>query len=139
MGYGKQVPDLGPVEFQLLQILWRTKSATAGSVLTEYNAGAERPLKYTTVMTLLTRMVEKGVLEADRERQPFFFSPSISQERMVGQRVRDFVDLFFEGRAVELAVRLVEAGDLSPESIERLERILRHHKESHSLPEEGSI
>ena len=73
MGYGKQVPDLGPVEFQLLQILWRTKSATAGSVLTEYNAGAERPLKYTTVMTLLTRMVEKGVLEADRERQPFFF------------------------------------------------------------------
>ena len=57
---------------------------------------------------------------------------------MVGQRVRDFVDLFFEGRAVELAVRLVEAGDLSPESIERLERILRHHKESQSLPEEGS-
>ena len=136
MEHSKQVPGLGPVEFQLLQILWRNGSATARSVLNEYNSATERPLKYTTVMTLLTRMVEKGVLEADRERQPFFFSPSISHERMVGQRVRDFVDLFFEGRSVELAVCLVEGGDLSPESIERLEQILRHHKESLSQPEE---
>jgi predicted transcriptional regulator len=122
------VPDLGPLEFSLLRILWKRSPATAGQVLDEYNSRTPRPLAYTTVMTLLTRLVEKGVLRADRDRQPFEFSPRVGREAVLKQRVREFVDVFFDGRAADLAVRLVEEGPLPREVTRRLEELLRDQK-----------
>ncbi|UCF38397.1 MAG: BlaI/MecI/CopY family transcriptional regulator, partial [Acidobacteriota bacterium] len=74
----------------------------------------------------------KGVLLVDRERQPFQFVPKISEEQILKQRTREFVDLFFDGRPVELALRLVESSDLSEESIQRLEAMLVRHRELES-------
>jgi hypothetical protein len=47
---------------------------------------------------------------------------------MLRQRVSEFVDLFFDGQPVDLAVRLVEETDLSEESLKRLEETLERHK-----------
>lgn len=123
------VPELGPLEFRLLRILWKRSPASARDVLETHNRQAAKPLKYTTVMTLLTRMAEKGVLDVDRERQPFQFSPAVGREQMLRQRVREFVDLFFDGRPAELALRLVEEGPLSDETLNRLEATLRRHRQ----------
>lgn len=123
------VPELGPLEFALLRILWKRSPATSGEVLEEYNRRSTRkPLAYTTVMTLLTRLAEKGVVRVDRERQPFRFSPKIGREALLKQRVREFVDVFFDGSAADLAVRLVEEGPLPEEAVERLDEILREQK-----------
>jgi len=123
------VPELGPVEFALLRILWKQSPATSGEVLDEYNRrSARKPLAYTTVMTLLTRLVDKGVVAVDRDRQPFCFSPRVGREALLKQRVREFVDVFFDGRAADLAVRLVEEGPLPADAIERLDEVLREQK-----------
>ena len=124
----KRIPELGPVEFELLRILWRRSPATAGEVLAEYNRRRSRPLAYTTVMTLLSRLVEKGVLSAERERQPFRFAPKIGREALLKQRVREFVDVFFEGRSADLALRLVEEGPLPEDALRRLEELLQERK-----------
>lgn len=125
----KSVPELGPLEFSLLGILWRSGPATAGEVLEAYNAQAgSKPLAYSTVITLLSRMADKRALKVDRARQPFRFSAAVTREQLLRQRVRDFVYTFFGGRAVDLAVRLVEAEPLSKESIEQLEAALLKHK-----------
>ncbi len=135
----KEVPELGPLEYAVVQILWRIGQSTAREVQERYNRENDKPLAYTTVMTLLTRMAEKGVLDVERSRAPFEFSPRITSDQLIRQRVKDFVDVFFEGRAVDLAVRLVEDTPLSQESLEKLERILRKHKPSDepSQEEEG--
>lgn len=125
----RQVPELGPLEFRLLRILWRNAPATAREVLETYNKNSGKKLKYTTIMTLLTRMAEKGVLSVDRARQPFHFSASLGREQMLHHRVREFVDVFFDGSSVDLAVRLVEDGPLSEEAVQRLEETLRRQKE----------
>lgn len=121
----QRVPELGPLEFELLRIVWKTGAATAREVLERYNDKAEKPIAYTTVMTLLTRMADKGVLRVDGRRRPFEFAAAIPREQLLRKRVEDFVEVFFDGRAVELALRLVEDAPLSAESIERLEDILR--------------
>jgi predicted transcriptional regulator len=130
----RPLPDLGPVEYKLLRILWKRQPATARQVLDEYNAGSPRRLKYTTVMTLLTRMAEKGVLNVDRERQPFTFSPCVSREQMLGQRIREFVETFFDGQPLDLALRLVEEADLDDSSLRRLEERLEQRRERERGP-----
>ena len=124
----RSVPELGPLEFKLLRILWRHESLTAPQVLEEYNLQAETPLAYTTIMTLLGRMAEKGVLKVNRERQPYRFSAGVSRERMLRQRVSDFVNNFFDGRPDELVMRLIEEMPPSDDSVRMLEEVLREHK-----------
>ncbi len=133
------VPDLGPLEHHLLRIVWRISSVSARDVLDAHNRSADKVLAYTTVMTLLTRMVEKGALTVDRSRQPFLFTAAISREQMLAQRVRDFVDQFFDGQSTELALKLVEESPISAESLRRLEEILmQHRRNSPSAPESSS-
>jgi BlaI family penicillinase repressor len=124
----KLVPELGPLEFKLLRILWKYDSLTAPQVLENYNQQTQTPLAYTTVMTLLGRLVDKGVLEVTRERQPYRFSAAISREQILRQRVRDFVNVFFEGQPLDLVMRLVADTPLSEESVEKLEDVLRERK-----------
>ncbi|HYO90071.1 MAG TPA: BlaI/MecI/CopY family transcriptional regulator [Pyrinomonadaceae bacterium] len=124
----KNVPELGPLEYSLLSILWQRKQATAGEVLEAYNESAEKPLAYTTVSTLLTRMVEKGALQVEKDRQPFHFTPLITREQLLRQRIRDFVGMFFCCQSVDLAVRLVVDEPLTEESIKQLEAALQKHK-----------
>jgi BlaI family penicillinase repressor len=124
----KRIPDLGPLEFKLLRILWRDPSLTAPQVLAQYNEEADTPLAYTTVMTLLGRMADKQVLTVDRERQPYRFTAAITRENTLRQRVRDFVNIFFEGEPFDLVARLVEDTPLSEQSLERLEEIVRQRK-----------
>lgn len=126
----KSVPELGPLEFSLLGVLWRLGPATAGEVLEAYNAQTRKPLAYSTVITLLSRMADKRVLEVDKGRQPFRFTPLVTREQLLRQRVRDFVGTFFGGSPVNLALRLVEDEPLTEESIEQLEAALRKHKEA---------
>lgn len=135
----RKIPELGPLEFKLLRTLWRISPASAQEVREEHNRKSGKDLKYTTVMTLLTRLAEKGVLKVDRERQPFQFVPAVTREQMLRQRVNEFVDLFFDGQPVDLAVRLVEETDLSEESLKRLEETLERYKgapKSRKHPEE---
>jgi predicted transcriptional regulator len=124
----RSVPELGPLEFKLLRIVWGHEALTAPQVLEEYNERAETPLAYTTVMTLLGRMAEKGVLKVNRERQPYRFSAAVSRERMLRQRVSDFVNNFFDGSPQELVMRLIEEMPPSDDSVQMLEEVLREHK-----------
>ena len=123
------LPDLGPLEFQLMRILWEGgRPVTAREVLDTHNRSTRRSLKYTTVMTLLTRMVEKGMLRVDRSRIPFRFRPRVAREQVLRQRLHEFIDLFFDGRTVDLALRLVEEEPLSEEVIDRLEQLLERSR-----------
>ncbi|MDT7603980.1 MAG: hypothetical protein QOF61_1977 [Acidobacteriota bacterium] len=129
----KNVPELGPLEFKLLRIFWKHDSLTAPQVLEEHNRQAKKPAAYTTIMTLLGRLTDKGVLKVNRERQPYRFSAAITREQMLRQRVRDFISLFFEGQPLDLVVRLVEETPLSEESVEKLEDVLRERKSKSRL------
>lgn len=116
---------MGPVEHNLLRLLWKRAPLSARALRDAYNATVPRPLAYTTVMTLLNRLVEKSAVAVDRDEQPFQFRPLITREQVLRQRVRDFVDFFFDGRSIDLAVRLVEEEPLSDEACDRLEAILQ--------------
>jgi len=124
----KPVPELGPLEFKLLQILWKHQSLTAPQALEAYNRQAKTKLAYTTVMTLLGRLADKGVLKVNRERQPYKFSAAVTRDQMLRHRVREFVNMFFEGEPFDLAIRLVEETPLSDDSVDKLQNVLRERK-----------
>lgn len=137
-----RIPEIGPLELRLLRILWKRKFGTARQVLDDYNRKSDKEIKYTTVMTLLTRLSEKEILKVDRSRQPFLFAPAITREQMLKQRIGEFVEIFFDGQHMDLALRLVEEGPLSGEEIRKLEvclEKLRVPESDDNLEETGNV
>lgn len=115
-------PDLTPAEFNVMKVLWSLKRATVAEVRTELSKRGGADLAYTTVMTLLGRLAQKGAVAVDREREPFVYKAAHRRESVLRDRLRAFVAEVFDGEADALVLRLVEDETLSLEELKDIER-----------------
>ena len=75
--------NLGPLEHQIMRIIWKQNKASVYSVIEELKE--EKKLAYTTVMTVMSRLVCKGILKREKEGKVYFYKPA--QTRKVYVRV----------------------------------------------------
>jgi BlaI family penicillinase repressor len=114
------IPALTPAEFAIMKALWRAGDATVAdvrAVLAETGSEAA----YTTVMTLLGRMVQKGAVSVDRSREPFVYSAAVRKQHVARQRLREFLRDVFDNDAETLVLGLVEDAALSVDELRHLE------------------
>ena len=108
--------ELGELERDVLSIVWRTGNATAEQVREQL----ERPLKDSTVRTVLRRLEEKGYVAHTIENRTFFYQPSESRQRVAGRAVQRIVVWFCEGSVEELLVGMVDSKVLDRAELQRL-------------------
>lgn len=127
----KSLPHITAAELRILKVLWRIGNGTVRDVKDELEKEEGEPSAYTTVMTLMNQLATKGGLEVDRDRQPFVYTAALRRERVLGDRLKQFLSTVFDGQAGELVLRLVEDADLSSDDLKRIEaRIEAREKES---------
>ena len=114
---------LSDSEREVLKVLWDLGPGTVRAINGEL-AGRGRSWAYTTVATLLQRLVAKGYAAADPSSVPHLYSASVSREELLGRRLQDAADELCDGRSAPLVLALVEGGRLSPEEVARLRRLL---------------
>jgi BlaI family transcriptional regulator, penicillinase repressor len=107
-------------ELKVMKVLWRLGAGTVRDVKDALTKRGADPA-YTTVMTLMGQLAAKGFLEVDREREPFVYRPAVARERVLRERVQEFLNAVFDGQAGELVLRLVEDADLSPDELREIE------------------
>ena len=118
---GKSTPHVTAAELKVLKVLWRLESGTVRDVKDALSAEPEEDPAYTTVMTLMNQLANKGALNVEKSRQPFVYKPAVRRELILGQRLTQFLNTVFDGQAGELVLRLVEEAELSPEELKRIE------------------
>lgn len=127
----KSLPHITAAELRILKVLWRIGSGTVRDVKDELEKEEGEPSAYTTVMTLMNQLATKGGLEVDRDRQPFVYKAALRRERVLSDRLKQFLSTVFDGQAGELVLRLVEDADISADDLKRIEaRIEAREKES---------
>lgn len=72
--------SLGPLEAEVLEILWRLGSATVKDVHERILADPDRELAYTSVTTVLRRLTQKGWLACDKQERAFYWRPLVSRQ-----------------------------------------------------------
>jgi len=126
---GHDPAELGELERSILSIVWRTAEITADQVREELG----RPLKDSTIRTVLRRLEEKGYLEHSLENRTFVYRPAQTRQRVAGRAVKRIVDWFCEGSVEALLVGMVDSKVLDRSELQRLaERIAAAQK---SLPD----
>jgi len=89
-----------PLEMLCLKALWSRGEANVKEV--QEAVARSRPLAYTTIMTVLERLVRKGKLERRKAGRAFVYSVRASRESMRRAAIRELVDGFFDGSEEEL-------------------------------------
>ena len=80
----------------------------------------DRPLKDSTVRTVLRRLEEKGYLAHSVEDRTFIYRPAESRQRVAGRAVKRIVDWFCEGSVEALLVGMVDSKVLDRAELQRL-------------------
>lgn len=71
--------SLGPLEFEILNLIWDLGTATVKQVHEQILTNPDRELAYTSVTTVLNRLTKKGWLACDKQNRSFVWRPLVSR------------------------------------------------------------
>ncbi len=123
-------PHITAAELRIMKVLWTIDSGTVRNVLDALPCDGDEPPAYTTVMTLMKQLAEKGALHADRERQPFVYTPAVRRDRVLGQRLTQFLQSVFDGQAEDLVLHLAKEAHLTAEDLRRIEGNIKKREQA---------
>lgn len=104
---------LGPLGAAVMRVVWTQGESSVSTVVDALNAERDRPLAYTTAMTILVRLFERGLLEREKRGRQFMYRP-VSDERallesMSARAVDDLLDRYGTSALRQFAARLADA------------------------------
>jgi predicted transcriptional regulator len=79
---------------------------------------------YTTVQTLLQRLVDKGLVAADKRGHAHVFTAAVTREQFAGERVQEVADALLDGALAPLLLRLLPRGTFTAAELERFRALL---------------
>ena len=86
------LPDLHPLEREVMEQLWRLQPATVREVLDAVNAASDHVRAYTTVLTVLGRLEGKGLVARERIGRADVYRATVAHEAWVRDRASREVD-----------------------------------------------
>ena len=111
------------LELEILKILWRDGQATVREV--RKKLVGFRKLAYTSVMTMMSIMTEKGYLKRAKEGNYYVYKPKISEQETTQGILSDIVERLFDGSAAAAMVNLLETGDIDEDEIKQLRELIK--------------
>ncbi len=114
---------LSEAEREVLRVLWDHGPRTVREI-NEVLKHRGRRWAYTTVATLLQRLVVKHHVAGDPSTVPHVYRAVVSREEMLERRLQDTADDLCDGRAAPLVLALVQGNRFSADELARLRRLL---------------
>ena len=103
-----------PLELLCLKALWSLEQGKVKDV--QLIVAQSRPLAYTTIMTVLDRLVRKGKLTRQKVGRAFMYAPQTPRDVMRRAAIRELVDGYFDGSEDQL-VEFLRASEQSSAAV----------------------
>ena len=116
-------------ELEILKVVWQRGEATVREVFRDLSA--QRKIAYTTVLTMMGILEQKGHLKKTAGERAYVYKPTKPQQQVVGSMVNEFVHRVFNGSARPLLVHLVENPDIRPDELAEIEKLLKDRRKKH--------
>jgi predicted transcriptional regulator len=105
--------SLGPLEQEIISCVWKKKVCTARDIFE--CLGQDREIAYNTVQTVMTRLVDKGLLNRKLQGKTHTYKPAVKKKNvlssLVSQTMGGFTDQFGEDALIALVDGLDEISE----------------------------
>ena len=114
----KKLPD---AEFELMRIVWANPSPISTNQIIDKLAGERKPQ---TVLTLLTRLIERGFLRSERLGKERIYYPLVKREDYVAFESGAFMEKFHENSFISLVNALYQGNRATKADLDELQKWL---------------
>jgi predicted transcriptional regulator len=119
---------LTDLELEVMHVVWELERGTVRQV---YEVILERrQIAYTTVMTMMNILEEKGYLTRSKAGRAYIYAPVRPKNEVISSMVDDFVTRVFEGSARPLVAGLLQDKRLSKKDLEEIARMIEETEDS---------
>lgn len=113
--------SLGPLESEILNIVWELDRVTVKDVHDRILTDPDRELAYTSVTTVLRRLTEKGWLACDKQGRAFYWRPLVTREQARVIEAHEKLNRFLAVSNPDVVAAFVDSLDRT--SLEQIEAI----------------
>jgi BlaI family penicillinase repressor len=115
--------EIGDAELSALRVLWDFGPQTVREVM-EHLHERGRKVAYTTVLTFMTRLEQKGLVRSDRNDHAYVYRAKVTRESVTRSRVRQLLDQLYDGAAGPVLVHLIENERLTGDDVQTLRKLI---------------
>lgn len=120
--------ELTDREWELMDALWEAGQATATDIQNQMQES--RAWAYSTVKTMLDRLVAMGYVKARRVGNVYEYSPKTKRPTVVGKLLDDVTQRIFGGAAAPFIQTLIERNPLTEDEVQNLRKMLDDYQQS---------
>ena len=111
-------------ELEALKVLWDRGEATVRDVADAMNSPGDAELAYTTVLSLLQVMEQKGLVDHRRDGKAYVYAPRVERQSTFRQLAGSFLEKVFDGAVDQYLVHALQSKRLSDTELTQLEAML---------------
>ena len=115
--------ELTEAEWSVIKAVWDREPCTAPEIQQHLMAATE--WTYSTVRTLMDRMVAKGLLAAEKVRNQTIYRSAVTREQAQRGELQYALNHAFDGALTPMIQRLIETRDLSARELSEIEALIR--------------
>jgi BlaI family penicillinase repressor len=118
--------ELFDSEWAILQVVWKLEPCAAPTV--QEALQNKKGWAYTTVKTIMDRMVKKGLLKVQKIRNLYLYNSAVTQSQARRSEITRTLRRAFDGTLTPMMQFLIESDQLSDEQYKQLERLIKNRK-----------
>lgn len=118
------IRQISDAELTIMKIVWSREGPVLFSTMMDELAAKGKTWQKNTVITLLSRLMEKGCLKAKKTGRRNEYSPLVTEKEYRTAQTRSFLEKIYEGSARGLVANLIESDLLSDEEYDELRGLL---------------
>ncbi|MEK6674691.1 MAG: BlaI/MecI/CopY family transcriptional regulator [Planctomycetota bacterium] len=115
--------EVGNAELEVIKVLWDLGPSTVRDVLNHLHEQGRR-VAYTTVLTFLTRLEQKGHVSSDKSNVAYVYRATVSRRSLTRSRLHTLVEDLFDGAPGQLALQLMRTTKFTQTELEELQRLI---------------
>ncbi len=119
----KKPVELGEAELAVMRLLWDESPLTVRDVMNRLHDRG-RKVAYTTVLTFLTRLEQKGMVASDKRDTAYVYRAKVSRQSVTTSRIRALVDQLYDGAAAPVLLHLMENERFTAGEIAQLRQLI---------------
>ncbi len=115
-----------PAELEVLQVIWERGPCTVRAVMDVLKG--RRPRAYTSVMSLLDVMYDKGLLARKSKGRAFLYSAKVARTKALSGMVRDLLDRVFDGSSAALVAHLLQQSNPTRKELDQIRKTIAEYQ-----------
>ena len=118
------------LELEILKIIWRDGPSTVRQVRDAL--AVKRKLAHTSVITIMTIMIDKGYLTRSKKDGKHVYRAKVSRRATTRQMLKDLMARAFDGSPSAMMMNLLESSDIDAEELERVREYINEKADQES-------